>query len=156
MNKILITAAEVVETAFGGSNNLHPEEVSEAVIVAAQRKYLLPVFGEALLEEFLAGEHATLVEEYVKLALALYVKRLLLPVLAARVGTAGVVKYIGEGYTYVDSATLLRLMRRTKADADVIVDAAVDYVELNPQSFPSYDASSNIRRSVNIDAGIVL
>ena len=144
MNKILITAAEVVEMAFGGSNNLHPEEVSEAVIVAAQRKYLLPVFGEAL------------VEEYVKLALALYVKRLMLPVLAARVGTAGVVKYIGEGYTYVDSATLHRLMRRTKADADVIIDVAVDYVELNPQSFPSYDASSNIRRSVNIDAGIVL
>ena len=80
----------------------------------------------------------------------------MLPALAARVGTAGVVKYIGEGYTYVDSETLHRLMCRTKADADVIIDAAVDYVELNSQSFPSYDASSNIRRSVNIDAGIVL
>ena len=48
MNKILITAAEVVEMAFGGPNNLHPEEVSEAVIVAAQRKYLLPVFPEGV------------------------------------------------------------------------------------------------------------
>jgi hypothetical protein len=156
MKKTLITAAEVVDLAFGGHNNLHAEEVAEATIVAAQRKYLLPVFGEALLAEFLAGDHATFVEEYVKLALALYVKRLMLPALAARVGTAGVVKYIGEGYTYADSETLHRLMRRTKADADVIIDAAVDYVELNSSDFPSYSPSNNIRRSVNIDAGIVL
>ncbi len=156
MNNILITAAEVVDLAFGGSNNLHPEEVSEATIMAAQRKYLLPVFGEALLAELAAGQHTALLEEYVKRALALYVKRLMLPVLAARVGVAGVVRYIGEGYTEVDAATLCRLMRRSKADADVIVDAAVDYVELNPQSFPSYNAANNIRNKVNIDSGIVL
>ena len=156
MKKILMTAAEVVDLAFGGTNNLHPEEISEATILAAQRKYLLPVFGEALLEEFLAGEHAALVDDFVKLALALYVKRLMLPVLAARVGTAGVVKYLGEGFAEVDAATLCRLMRRTKANADAIIDAVVDYVELNPQSFPSYRADNNIRNRVNIDSGIVL
>ena len=48
------------------------------------------------------------------------------------------------------------MLRRTKADADTIVDAIVDYVELNAENFPSYSPSGNIRYSVNIDSGIVL
>lgn len=154
--KTLITAAEVVDLAFGGTSNLCPEEVSEATILAAQRKFLLPVFGATLLEEMLAGDHSDLVEDYVKPALALYVKRLLLPALAARVGTAGVVRYVGDGIAEVDAPTFRRLLRRTKADADTIVDAIVDYVELNAENFPSYSPSGNIRYSVNIDSGIVL
>ena len=155
-NNILISPAEVVDLAFGGGGNLRPEDVSEATIVAAQRKYLLPVLGEALLEEMIDGSHGDLVEEFIKPSLALYVKRLLLPSLAAKVGVVGVVRYVGEGYAEVDEKTLHRLMRRTKADADVVLDAAVDYVELHPELFPNYVAINNIRNGINIDSGIVL
>lgn len=155
-NKTLITAAEVVELAFGGAGNLREEEVSEATIIAAQRKYLLPVLGASLLEEMEGGAHSDLVENYLKLALALYVKRLLLPALAVKVGVAGVVRYVGEGYAEVDAPTFRRLLQRTKFDADVVLDAVVDYVEQHPALFPNYVSANNIRHCVNIDSGIVL
>lgn len=156
MKKTLITPTDVVNLAFGGATNLRPEDVSEATIVAAQRKYLLPVFGAAFMDEMIGNEHPDLVRECIAIALALYVKRLLLPVLAARVGMAGVVRYVGEGYTEVDEETFARLLRRTKADADAIVDTAVEFVELNAESYPSYRPADNVRHRVNIDSGIVL
>ncbi len=154
--KTLITPAEVVALAFGTSNSIRAQQVSEATIVAAQRKYLLPVLGSTLLDDLLYGFYGEEVIEPLKMALALYVKRLMLPALAAQVGMAGVVRYVGEGYTDVDAVTFGRLLTRTKADADAVLDAVVDIMETNPDLYPSYDAAENVRHRINIASKVIL
>ncbi len=151
----LITAAEVVDIAFGGAVNLRPSEVGDATIIAAQRKFILPVFGAAMTKALANGEHAAWSERFLKKPLALYVKFLLLPALAAQVGMAGVVKYSGEGFAAADAVTFRRLLRRIKSDADALLDSAVESVESAPASFPLYDARQNVRHRVSLEGNIV-
>lgn len=154
--KRLITAAEVVAKAFAGGNNIRPEQISHATILAAERKYIEPVFGTDMYTAMLDGEYADFVENYLKEPLALYVKRLMLPQLALQVGTAGVVRYAVEGYVEADEAGFRRLLRRTKADADALVDRAVEQVENNPETYDLYEPALNVRHRVNIDSGVVI
>lgn len=151
----LITAQQVVAMAFGGTNNLRAEEVCPSTILAAERTFLLPVFGATLLDQLREGSHPSLLA-LLQPALALYVKRLMLPSLAARVGMAGVVRYAPEGYTEADNNLLQRLQRRTKADADALVDQAVELVAASPDSYPSYSPAHNVRNRTRISAGVVL
>ncbi len=153
---VMITPAEVVALAFGCGSELLCGEITEATIVAAERKYLVPVWGAKMVEKMKAGDYAALVEEWVRPALALYVKRLVLPSLAVKVGVAGVVSYLGEGFERVDEATLARLLRRTKADADALIDKAVEVVEASPEEYPDYCATDNVRHRVNVASGVVL
>lgn len=152
----LITPEEVVRRAFCCAGTGLAAEISEATIVAAERKYLLPVFGAEMMAQMAAGNYAEIVEKYVQPALALYVKRLLLPALAVKVGTAGVIKYIGEGFEPADESQLRRLVWRTKFDADALIDEAVEIVEASPQLYPHYNAANNVRHRVDISSGIVL
>ena len=155
-HNLLITPAEVVALAFGCGAELLSGQISQATIVAAERKYLVPVWGAKMVERMKAGDFAELVEEWVRPALALYVKRLVLPSLAVKVGVAGVVSYLGEGFEMVGEATLARLLRRTKADADALIDKAVEVVEASPEEYPDYCATNNVRHRVNVASGVVL
>ena len=75
---VMITPAEVVALAFGCGSEPLCGEITEATIVAAERKYLVPVFGAEMVENMKSGGCQELVVDYVKPALALYVKRLVL------------------------------------------------------------------------------
>ena len=153
---VMITPAEVVALAFGCGSEPLCGEISEATIVAAERKYLVPVFGAEMVENMKSGGCQELVVDYVKPALALYVKRLVLPALAVKVGAAGVVSYLGEGFEKVDDATLARLLRRVKADADALIDRAVEIIEESPDDYPDYCVGCNVRHRVNLASGVVL
>ena len=154
--KMMITPAEVVALAFGCGGESLSGEISQATIVAAERKYLVPVFGAEMVESMRSGSYGELVAECVRPALALYVKRLVLPALAVKVGAAGVVSYLGEGFEQVDDATLARLLRRVKADADALIDRAVEVVEASPDDYPEYYAGGNVRHRVSLTSGVVL
>lgn len=152
----LITAAEVVALAFGGEENFRASEISDAAILAAQQKFIRPVLGGALCKAMEQNRQTTLHNTYLKPALALYIKFLVLPALAAQVSMAGVVAYIGEGYRSVDTVTFRRLLRRIRSDADALLDAAIDYIESNAALFPEYDPEQNIRNRVRLEGGVVL
>ena len=98
--KLLITPEQVVELAFGCGCDKHlvVADIGEATIVAAESKFVVPVFGADMVEQMRSGSYAELVDCYLRPALALYVKYLVLPTLAVKVGAAGVVSYTGEGF----------------------------------------------------------
>lgn len=156
--KLLITPEQVVELAFGCDCDKHlVTDIGEPTIMAAESKFVVPVFGAEMVEQMRSGSYAELVECYLRPALALYVKYLALPTLAIKVGTAGVVTYTGEGFEPSDEQAVKKLLRRTKADADALIDRAVAVVEAAPSnSYPLYNPAHNIRHRVNISSGIVL
>lgn len=157
--KLLITPEQVVELAFGCGCDKHlvVADIGEATIVAAESKFVVPVFGADMVEQMRSGSYTELVDCYLRPALALYVKYLVLPTLAVKVGAAGVVSYTGEGFEPSDEQAVKQLLRRTKADADALIDRAVAVVEAAPAgAYPLYHAGHNIRHRVNISSGIVL
>lgn len=158
--KTILTPQEVPTLVFGTSTTLRPEDVPSYTILAAERKYLRPVLGEALHDELVATKPAshlvTFAENYLKLPLALYVVSVLLPTIAAQVGAAGVVRISGESFKSVDEGTISRLVRRLRSDADALLDSATDYLASNPELFPSYNPSENIRERLSFKGGVVL
>lgn len=95
--KTMMTVAEVVQTAFGDAEL--PEGVlSEQDVRSAQLRHLAPALGRAMYGAVLEGRYAELADEWLKPALALFVKAAVLPSLMQRVGAAGVVRYGGETF----------------------------------------------------------
>ncbi len=156
MEKLLITPAEVVELAFGGEVNMRSEAVPERIIRVAQTKLLRPVVGVELYERLGEMPYARWFEEWGKLPLALYVKWLMLPTIATRVGASGVVVPHCDDYENAESNELRRVMIRTRSEADALMDRAIEELENNPELYLSYAPERNVRNRVRISGGLVL
>ena len=94
--ELLMTPAEVVEAAFGGGDVIDAAIVTESAVLAAQRRYLRPVFGVSFYGALEQGRYGAFLAEYVRPALALFVKYLVLPDAAVRLGRLGIVRFGGE------------------------------------------------------------
>lgn len=158
--KTLISPAEVISIAFGTTHTLRPESVPIHTILSAERRLLRPVVGEQLCNELAldapSEPYVSLFENYLKLPLALYAAYLALPAIAAQVGTAGVVRLRGEGFEPLDDHSVERLRRRLKADADALLDTATDHLAANPDLYPLYDPSQNVRSRISLKGGVCL
>lgn len=159
--KTILTPAEVPSLVFGTTTTLRAEDVPLHTILAAERRYLQPVIGEALIAELTSdttpASHLTqFAEEYLKRPLALYVVSVLLPTIALQVGAAGVVRISGGSLEAVDERTLQRLRRRLRTDADALLDKAAAHLAAHPDLYPSYNPRENIRERISFKGGVVL
>ena len=151
MTDLLITAAEVLETAFPSNEYVPEGMIVPARIETAQLGFLRPVFGK-LGEE----PYAAFCRTYIKPALAYYVRYLMVDEQCAAIGAAGVRQNKSAYTEAVPDSRLHRLRRQARNDADTLLDKAIDYVENNPAMFPEYDPKENIRRRVLIKGGFIL
>lgn len=158
--KRLVSPAEVLTIAFGTTHTLRESDVPEHTILAAERKFLRPVLGGELFDKLTAEESAatdrTFVENYLKMPLALYVASLLLPTIALQVGAAGVVRVAGESFRAVDERSIVRLCRRLRSDAGVLLDSAADYLAAHPDLFPLYRPEANVRERISLKGGVIV
>lgn len=154
--KILITPAEVAVKAFGGEENISVELITETAILAAQKRYILPVLGKPLWAALERGEYSELLSDWVKPALALYVKYSVLPAVAAQTGALGVVRYSGEGFVPADDKSFQRMLRGVRIEADALLDATAEFIESALVFFPEYNSTENIRNNISIIGGVVL
>ncbi len=157
MMKTLIYPSEVVALAFGSSHTIEESAIPHHAILSAEQSFLLPALGEEFYESLLAeesdAESVAFVEEYLKHPLALYVASRLLPTLAVKVGSAGVVRLVGESFEAVDDATLHKVVVRLRRDADTLLLRALNHLALNPTLFPDYEPQTPKHRIVG---GIVM
>lgn len=151
----LITREEVVRLAFASNPSIAPSAIPETAIVTAQEKFVRPVVGR-LYERIGGGELPALLDEYIKPALAFYVKLLVLPVVASPVGQTGVVKYRSSGFAPASERELSRLERKTRSNALMLMRIAVAHIESNRQLYPEYEPSENVLNRISTDGGIVL
>lgn len=76
-----MSPAEAAAAAFGDAG----VTVGESAVYAAQCKYIEPVLGAEMCAALAEGRHAEMLGEYVKPALAMFVKYAMLPSAAWRV-----------------------------------------------------------------------
>ncbi len=149
--KTLITPGEVSSLAFSQADGISGADINEASIASAERKFIRPALGE-LYDELLAGGHAQLADLYIKAPLALYVKWLLLPSLALRVGPMGVARHTTDNLTPAGARDISLARRRVKADARALMQVAVEHIAANPGLYPSFSPQVGLKP----DMGIVL
>lgn len=132
------------------------DAVGEATILAAQQKFVRPVLGDALCEALARGTHPGLLADFVRPALALYVKALMLPSLAVQSGAAGVVEVNSRNLAGAGAAKLRAAVRRLRGDASALMRRAVEHIESAPDAWPEYDPALNILNRCSIDGGVVI
>ena len=154
--KTLITPAEVSALCFGGDSNITAGFITDSVIIAAQRKYVFPVLGEGLWAAIEQERYARLVSDYIKPALALYVKYLVLPSISSQTGMLGVVRYGGQNFSGADSQNFVRLLKSVKTEADALLKVCSEHIESSNAAYPEYNPEQNVLNSVAITGGVVI
>ncbi len=152
---LLITPAEVCSLAFASSPGVRPDAITEPTILSAQEKFIRPVLGP-LYESVENGRAAQLLNDYIKPALAYYVKLLILPSIAVSAGSLGLIQQKGGNFTPATAENIAPLRRRTRSEATALIRRAVNHIEASPTLYPEYDPAQNILNRISINSQIVL
>lgn len=148
-----MTSGEVAATAFPGSLDEAGTFVAETTILAAQQKFLKPALN-GLYDSIEQGSYPELLEEYVKPALAYYVRYLMLPTISAQVGTTGIIQSKSSTFGSASDKTVAAIRRRTRSDASALMKRLIEHIESS--DYPEYDPSQNVLNRVSTDSGIIL
>ena len=143
MNTLLISSAEALSLAFTPAEFQREELIPAVTIETAQLRYLKPAFGP-LYDCLNEPRYEAFVERYVKPALACYVRALVIDARAAAVGPSGIVQARTQ---YTEAAP---------AEAETLLEEAIEFVERHPEDFPEYDPDLGIRRRVLFKGGLIL
>lgn len=152
---LLITPAEVLETAFPATEQFRDDLIRPTMIEVAQLQYLQPVFG-ALFDALEEERYSDFVSTYIKPPLAYYIRCMVIDELTASVGTLGILQ---EKSDYGSPASIRlqeRLRRQARTTASVYLDRAVGVIEANPESFPEYDRNRNLRHCLLLKGDFIL
>lgn len=151
----LIEAQEVIDIAFPGSSTMRPENISDAVIHICEVKYIQPAFGAELFAA-LFDKYRDFADEFVKPALAYFVKCELIPSLSMQFSNGGVAVAAPQYMTAATDKQRVLLYESELGKAQTLLDEAVRYVENNLVNFPEYDTKT--RRTINhkVVGGIIL
>lgn len=93
---LLITPVEVVEHAFMPRENISPQVIRPAKIDIAADHFVRPRFGDELYDKFIEGEYSPFVEEFIKPALAHYVRYGVVDELSIQMSDSGAVLFENE------------------------------------------------------------
>lgn len=120
----LINSDEVLGLAFTPDDPIDPACVREARIEAAQLRYIRPTFGDAMYQSMRMERYDLFVSQYIKPALAHFVRYELIGELAVRAGSRGVVRPSTEESSQTTSATRSDTGNRTESSTQELVRVA--------------------------------
>lgn len=92
----MITPSEVVEYAFTPREQISPQVILPMKIDIACEHFIRPKFGDELYDKFKEGQYAPFVEEYLKPAIAYYVRYALIDELSIQMSDKGAVLFESE------------------------------------------------------------
>lgn len=154
----LITAEEIIALAFTEKNFL-PAKITTSHIQIAQEGFLRPAIGSEFFDYLTAttpaGVDATLVNNYIKPALAWYVRYIILPELMVRATNTGVQLVGAQGTTDASDKQAGILREQAKANADILIGVTVRYLNTNSDQFPYYSSGETKRNYSRVIGGIV-
>lgn len=152
---LLITAEEAIRLAFPSNGPIDAALITESKIRAAQSKYIRPAFPAEFYERLCEGAYDEFSEQYVRPALAHFVRYTVLPDMAVQVGNLGV---FTSDPRYAAAATdRQREMLRAQAldDGQTLLAEAVAELERNRKLYPEYRPQRNDAGRVTVAGGIV-
>lgn len=134
MNRLLISPNEVIELAYSPSEQVRPEQISASVIKQAQQKYIKPKLN-GVFDAIGEGRYYTLLDSYVKPALAHYVKYLLMPSQNSYLMMLASGTERGES---VSRESFYAMKHEALSRANTLRDMCVSVIEANPDLYPEY------------------
>lgn len=155
MIRSLITPKQVIELAFSAGNALSPTSIKESKIIAAQEKYLRPVLGK-LYDALLEGNYPELLEDYLRPALAHYVRYAIIPDISLRLNDKGVQMPFSDHANAASDKQRAELRQQDREDADVLLDMAVRYISEHRDRYSEYTPQKNGRSRTLINGGVIL
>ncbi len=153
--KTLITPAAALRLAFDAGCCMPPETLTEADIVAAEWRYVVPVIGPALHEKLLSGEYAAFRNDYLAVCVALFTRVVVQPRLDIRTGQRGTVAPKSADMQPAGEAALCRLQHRLREQARTLLRRAASYLAAHADEFPEYDACVDQFNRCSTDGGFV-
>ena len=132
----LITAQEVIELAFAENSNMREESISDTSIRIAEIKYIKPVFGN--MYSMLGTTYADFTKEYIKPALAYFVKCEIVSCIAIDMSNAGIAVANPQYQSAASDKQRQRLYDSEMGKAKVLLDDALDYIRANAEMFPDF------------------
>lgn len=151
----MITPEQVLELAFAANEKITPVSIKQTKIDAAQEKYIRPVLGR-LYDALLDGKYPELLDEYIRPALAYYVRYSVIPDLALKLNDKGAQTYYSE---YANTATdkqRAEMRQQARDDANALLDKAVRHIAENRSRYPEYEPRTDIRKKITSNGGIIL
>lgn len=132
----LITAQEVIELAFAENSNMREESISDTSIRIAEIKYIKPVFGSMYL--MLGTTYSDFTDEYIKPALAYFVKCEIVSSIAIDMSTAGIAVANPQYQSAASDKQRQRLYDSEMSKAKVLLDDALEYISSHAEEFPDF------------------
>ena len=147
--KRLITAERVMRLAFSAREELSPEIITEADIVEAESRFLLPILG-ALYEPLSEGSYAELMAEYVAPVVAIYTRYVAEAHLAERCAPCR-----DKSVSVADNTRLNLRLDALRRKAATLARRLSDHLNAHADDYAEYDPQQNILNRCSTDGGIV-
>ena len=132
----LITAQEVIELAFAENSNMREESISDTSIRIAEIKYIKPVFGD--MYSMLGTTYSDFTNEYIKPALAYFVKCEIVSSIAIDMSNAGIAVANPQYQSAASDKQRQRLYDSEMSKAKVLLDDALAYISAHAEEFPDF------------------
>jgi hypothetical protein len=140
----LLTPAEVIALAMPGKN-LDTALVADSIPIASL-KYIKPLLGNMLYNTLLVesvaqiftGLNQTLINDYLKDALARFVLYEALPLIKAEITSNGIQTPSIDYHLPVNDTDFAMLRNKMLSDAELLATEMTDYIKSNRTSFPDY------------------
>lgn len=148
----LITATEVIELAFAENSNMREESISATSIHIAEIKYIRPVFGD--MYALLSDKYADYTNDYVKPALAYFVKCEIVSSIAIDMSNSGIAIANPQYQSAASDKQRQRLYDSEMSKAKTLLDFALEYIAAHSSEFP--DFRGNAPKKHHRVAGLIL
>lgn len=148
----LITAQEVVELAFAENSNMREESISDTSIRIAEIKYIKPVFGN--MYAMLGTAYADFTNQYIKPALAYFVKCEIVSSIAIDMSNSGIAVANPQYQSAASDKQRQRLYDSEMSKAKVLLDDALAYISSHREEFPDFEGQTPKRHYRN--GGLIL
>lgn len=136
----LITAQEVIDLAFAENSNMREDSISETSIRIAEIKYIRPAFGA--MYTLLADKYADYTNDYVKPALAYFVKCEIVSSIAIDMSNSGVAVANPQYQSAASDKQRQRLYDSEMSKAKTLLDFALEYIATHSEEFPDFSGDA--------------
>ncbi len=151
---LLISAREVIALAFGPQDQIDDRVVNDFKIEAAQAKFIAPALG-GLYFVCLDARYHEFLQNFIKPALAHFVKYSLLPDLHLKAGNAGIVRNRTAQSDSASDRQVALLRREALEVGNALLRKAIEHVEASPETFLEYSPDERLRQRI-FNGGIIL
>lgn len=158
----LITAADIITNAFT-NNTVDPNVIKDNFIEIAQEEHIFPVLGEDLYDEIvdqnntasLTAENTTLLDTYIKPALAFYVKYEILDDMSVNTTDKGLQIPESDFSRAANSEERADMKNKAKKHGDTLADKMTRFLK-DSTDYPLYSNGINQRNQVTVKGGVIL